>query len=466
MHRLSFLALLAFLITSRTVCAQVPLGGEAAVFTYTPSAILADPVRPRVYVTDTASNSVVVIDTTTLTVSATVPTGSNPVSMAISPDGNTLYVANGGSTLSAIALLDLNALTVRGTFSLVNAPVAIAAGLGGRLYVSASPDGFSTAIYQLDSATGAVQTTFNSGYYGNDILTISPDGKTLFVANNSEEPDNLKSFDVSTATPAALQVNSGLSTFPRVLVVSHNGNYLCLATENTYLYSTSNITAYYGSFSGTEGSGGGPLAFSPDDSLVYQANGGELDVFSTTTFTEVNHALLPGASTDGGYPGEVNQVVIDNTGSYLFIGTTTDNGTATTGQLAVITTGAGTLTPPSIVPTITSSLSVEAAEGTAFTYQITAANAPSSFNATGLPAGLSVNTATGVISGKTTGEGYFEIAISAANASGAATATLELDVVYESPQLSAGHHHEQLARWRNRTILFRTDCGEQRALQL
>ncbi len=428
---LSLLTLVALLTTSRAFGAQPPLGSVAAIFSYTPSKVLADPVRTRVYATDTASNSVVIIDTTTLKVIATIPIGSDPVDMAISPDGNTLYVANGGSTLSAIAVLDLNTLTVRATYSLSNPPVAIVAGLANRVYVSASPDGFSTAIYQLDGTTGVVQTTFNSGYYDNNLLTLSPDGSTLFVANNTDEPGDLKSFNVSTATPAAAQVHSFFSTFPPELIVSHNGKYLCLPSYSspTDLYSTTDITAYYGSFSSAEGAGSGPLAFSLDDSLVYQVNGNYVDVFSTTSFTEVNHVQLAG--TNGyDYSDTTNQVVIDNTGSYLFIGATSYEGTATSGQLIVITTGAGTLTPLSVLPVITSSTSDTATQYSAYTYQITAANTPTSFNATGLPAGLSVNTATGLISGTPTVNGYYDVMISATNASGTAMATLDLEVNY------------------------------------
>ena len=50
-------------------------------------------------------------------------------------------------------------------------------------------------------------------------------------------------------------------------------------------------------------------------------------------------------------------------------------------------------------PAITSSLTASGTVGVALSYQITASNNPRSFNATGLPAGLSVNTTTGVISG-------------------------------------------------------------------
>jgi hypothetical protein len=79
-------------------------------------------------------------------------------------------------------------------------------------------------------------------------------------------------------------------------------------------------------------------------------------------------------------------------------------------------------------PAITSSLTASGTVGTAFTYQITATNGPTSFNATGLPAGLSVNTTTGVISGTPTAAGSSSVTISATNSAGTGSATLALTI--------------------------------------
>ena len=50
-------------------------------------------------------------------------------------------------------------------------------------------------------------------------------------------------------------------------------------------------------------------------------------------------------------------------------------------------------------PVITSPLTSSGTVGAAYSYQITATNGPTSFNATGLPTGITVNIATGLISG-------------------------------------------------------------------
>jgi hypothetical protein len=81
-----------------------------------------------------------------------------------------------------------------------------------------------------------------------------------------------------------------------------------------------------------------------------------------------------------------------------------------------------------VAPVITSATTANGTVGTAFSYQITATNTPTSFSATGLPGGLSLNTSTGLISGTPSTEGASTVTLSATNSAGTGTAPLTLTI--------------------------------------
>ncbi len=80
-------------------------------------------------------------------------------------------------------------------------------------------------------------------------------------------------------------------------------------------------------------------------------------------------------------------------------------------------------------PDISSATTTMATLGSPFSYNIIASATPTSYSASGLPAGLSIDTATGVISGTATELGQSEVTITATNSSGTGTATLILKVL-------------------------------------
>lgn len=120
-----------------------------------------------------------------------------------------------------------------------------------------------------------------------------------------------------------------------------------------------------------------------------------------------------------------------NTSTGVISGSPTATGTTNAVISAANTNGTGSAiltivsSPPGPPPAITSGSLAAGTAGVAFNYQITASNSPSSFNATGLPAGLGVNTSTGLISG-TTAAGTTSATISASNLFGTGAATLAL----------------------------------------
>src|SRR5205814_1644253 len=125
----------------------------------------------------------------------------------------------------------------------------------------------------------------------------------------------------------------------------------------------------------------------------------------------------PAAGTDAGSPYSVT------------ISATNSGGTGS----ATLTLTINPPPPPVIQPPLTATGQV----GVAFSHSITATNNPTSYNATGLPPGLTVNTTTGVISGtpatSTDAGSPYSVAISATNAGGTGTATLTLTIKPPAP---------------------------------
>ena len=121
-----------------------------------------------------------------------------------------------------------------------------------------------------------------------------------------------------------------------------------------------------------------------------------------------------------------------NSGTGLISGTPTAAGTSTVTVSATNSSGTGsatlTLTIAVAAPAITSATSASGTVGSAFSYQITATNAPASYGAAGLPAGLTVNSGTGLISGTPTAAGTSTVTLSATNSSGTGSASLTLTI--------------------------------------
>jgi len=120
-------------------------------------------------------------------------------------------------------------------------------------------------------------------------------------------------------------------------------------------------------------------------------------------------------------------------GTGLISGTPTATGSFTTTVSAVNTGGTGTaevaiISAPPPLPVISSALSATGTADFSFSYQITASNSPSSFGASGLPAGLGCNPSTGLISGTPVSTGSFAATINAINLGGTGTATLSVIV--------------------------------------
>lgn len=119
-------------------------------------------------------------------------------------------------------------------------------------------------------------------------------------------------------------------------------------------------------------------------------------------------------------------------------GTGAITGTPTTAGVYSATIGAAnccgsdtdtlTITVSCPVPNLTSATTASGTVGTPFSFTLTATNSPTSFSASGLPPGLSINTGTGAITGTPTTPGIYSVTTGASNACGSDSDSLTITI--------------------------------------
>jgi hypothetical protein len=170
------------------------------------------------------------------------------------------------------------------------------------------------------------------------------------------------------------------------------------------------------------------LVFIPDPTIsTLSATSGPLSGGTNITITGTNFSGVTSV-TFGGVPATNVQLVNSTT-----ITATTPAGSAGVTSV-IVTTPSGSNAANSLytyiatpVPVITSSLTASGTVGSVFSYTITGSNTPTSYTATGLPPGLTLNGS--VISGTPTAAGIASVTINAINSGGIGSATLVITTV-------------------------------------
>jgi Matrixin/Putative Ig domain len=304
-------------ITVRPLSTPTPI---LATFSIHAGAIAVDPRRPYVYVSSSFIPSVVVIDTSTLTLKKTIPVNGLIGDMAISADGNRLwlsYDSNGGS--STLRSIDLTTLTALPDLPVAMQPAQIREGLNGQVFVS----DLAGKIWSVDSASGATQSQIASLAHS-PAIEIGLDRTTLFVGE-LRGAGMIDKYDVSGSTPRLLQ-SAYAGDYGYTLTLSNTGKFICLVTNPSLLpygtreFSATNLSQTVGTFQMMNAV---KVAFSPDDSVAYQTGLGQsyVGVYDTASCQLLRKIQLGDNATAG-------SVAVDNSGSYLFVAGDASGGSA------------------------------------------------------------------------------------------------------------------------------------------
>ncbi len=290
-----------------TFIESIPIGGNLV-------ALAISPNGNDVYVVNADDNTVSVIDTTTNTVVSTISPaegyGRGFAALAISPNGEYVYVADGFS--DAVLVIATATDTVVGKpISVGVNPSALAISLNGQYVYVANADDNTVSV--IDTATNTVVGKPISVGANPSALAISLNGQYVYVANNGSGTVSV----IDTATDTVVG-NTPVGNYPSALAINPNGNDVYVG--HNYDGSSSTVSVIDTATNTVVGNipvgnGPGALAIGPSGQYVYVANNGDgtVSVIDTATNTVIGKPINvdPGPSALAITPNE-NDVYVSN----------------------------------------------------------------------------------------------------------------------------------------------------------
>jgi YVTN family beta-propeller protein len=150
MHRSYRFTLLSYVAVAAQLCQAQTSGatfGDVIRLGGTPSDIVLDEARGRLYLVNSSTNQVNIYDYNNNGLIGSISVGSTPVAAARSMDGHYLYVSNNVS--ASLSVIDLTTSAVIQTVSLPGNPEGVEVGADGRALITTEGTGSTTAIQSL-----------------------------------------------------------------------------------------------------------------------------------------------------------------------------------------------------------------------------------------------------------------------------------------------------------------------------
>jgi YVTN family beta-propeller protein len=260
------------------------------------------------YFANTGNDTVSVVPLAPLTVSnyenpteTLIHVGVNPESLAVSPDGSQVWVAdtgpqtggpqNGEPSLGGISVISTATDTVTATLPLPADPRDVAfSPSGGTVYVTTSQ-----GLYVFSTATSKVVAVV-PGLGNPEGVAVSADGTSVYVTNTDQGL-----VDVISAATNQVTGTIGVGQLPWQLAFSPNGATLYVANGDSD--SVSVISTASNQVTGTISDSGDPVsvAVTPDGSELWV---GGLTSGIVSVFNTANDSLV--GTFNVGYGGEAN----------------------------------------------------------------------------------------------------------------------------------------------------------------
>ena len=348
----------------------------------------------------------------TLGFDSTVTAGSSTITV----NGGTLYIGSGGIVKNGAASLAT-------TLSLSSGTLGAKASWSTALPVTL-PSGGNVSLSTADASAAPFDITLNGAISGAGGFTKTGAGTlTLAGANTYTGPTNINAGTLNLTGSLAAAVNAvainsggalaGTGALSRPLTLNAGGTIVPAGAAVTGTITGASLTWNGGgSLSVDLGASGtsdqialsGVLTKgSPGTSTIAFARGSGFGVGNTYTLATFASTNFTAADFTGtGLPA--------GTGALFIVNST---------SLQIQIQGA---------PSITSATSATGTFGMPFSYAIVSTETPVIFSATGLPDGLAVDPAAGIISGTPAAAGTFSVTVSATNSAGVDSKTLTIEI--------------------------------------
>jgi len=228
-------------------------------------------------IVDRNADGVAVVDLATRKVARVLPSGQDPETFDVSPDGSTLFICN--EETSELSALDLSSGKIRGTANVGKEPGGVAVRPDGRaVYVSSEKD---DQVSVVDPSTLAILAQIPAGK-GPRSIVFAQDGGTAFVTN--ELGGSVTAIDTGaqkSKTEIAIHEDSPMPSGVRPMgaALSPDGKLLYVSTGRGGSLAIIDI-AQLKQVRSIDGIGDRPwgIALSPDGKLLYSANGTSTDL--------------------------------------------------------------------------------------------------------------------------------------------------------------------------------------------
>ena len=305
----------SMLAPAPSVTATLPVGSEPELVAVTPNGAYA-------YVANWGSGTISVISTATNTVTSTIPVGSQPVGVAVTPNDAYAYVTNYGS--GTVSVISTASNTVTATVPVGSEPYGVAVTPNGAYAYIANYGSATVSVISTASNTVTATVPVGSQPVG---VAVTPNGAYAYITNGASSTVSV----ISTATNTVMSTISGLNS-PWSVAVTPNGAYAYITngagtTVSVIRTATNTVTSTVSVGSQPYG-----VAITPNGDYAYVTNKGSGTVSVISIASNTVTATVPVGSQPIG-------VAVTPNDAYAYI---TNWGS---GTLSVIITGFQIVTP-------------------------------------------------------------------------------------------------------------------------